>query len=173
MYYAIHVKTRFQYPRIFGRKYIKRFWRWFLSIEGGKEMIYRTTKCPSCGYILAHDTGLKEGIGHPVGKCPSCQKLYKTGMKYWKDMDGFERTSYMLKRLFQIFITLIYGSVINFLIALFVLRLLDFIFKLDLSHSPMIFTLMIIIIPIYVLYKLITHTIKLMRLSEKDININI
>ena len=59
---------------------------------------YRTTKCPYCGFILEDSTiYAKELIGPPLETCPSCKRQYKTGMKYWKDMDGGEKSWYILR----------------------------------------------------------------------------
>jgi len=61
-------------------------------------MLYRTTTCPYCGHVLEHRAvTAKELIGPPLAKCPSCGNTYATGMKHWADMNGYDKTSYVLR----------------------------------------------------------------------------
>jgi hypothetical protein len=61
-------------------------------------MIYRTTKCPYCAYILEHLVPYaKELIGPPLAKCPSCHHPINTGMKYWSEMSSAEKAWYILR----------------------------------------------------------------------------
>ena len=91
---------------------------------------YRTTKCPYCGYILeSMSISAKELIGKPLETCPSCQKQYRTGMKYWKDMNGGEKSWYIVRSILLFPYTLIlYAAMWTFI----PLGLISWIFDVDL-----------------------------------------
>lgn len=62
---------------------------------------YRTTKCPYCNYAFEYFSPyVKEDVGHPANVCPNCKKIFKTGMKYWFEMDSSEKYIYVLKHSF-------------------------------------------------------------------------
>ena len=89
-------------------------------------MRYRTTKCPYCGFkVEDRATHAKELIGPPLAMCPSCHHPIKTGMKYWPDMAGGEKTwsifrSILLFPYTILFYTLMFCIVPGLILAIFV-----------------------------------------------------
>ena len=91
---------------------------------------YRTTKCPYCGYILENmSIHAKELIGNPLETCPSCQRQYRTGMKYWKDMNGGEKSWYIVRSILLFPYTIIFYAAMWTFIPL---GLISWIFDVDL-----------------------------------------
>ncbi len=88
-------------------------------------MLYRTTKCPYCGYKLEDRVVYaKSLIGPPLSTCPACQKIFKTGMKYWASMSIMEKFWYIIRAIwlfpftvgmYTVFILLIPGITIGVL----------------------------------------------------------
>ena len=84
---------------------------------------YRTTKCPYCGYkIQDRVLTAKELIGHPIAACPSCKNVYRTGKKYWRDMNTKERVFYVLREVFTGFYTALAYSMIPVLVMALIFR---------------------------------------------------
>lgn len=125
---------------------------------------YRTTKCPYCGFVLQFmSRSGKRRIGPPTKTCPSCNKQYKTGMKYWKDMDGNEKFEYYFIEL----VRMVSAIVIMPLLALFLLSISSkiFDFSLDLFFKDYTNYLILAVILIAIL-----TTIVSVKEIKKEIN---
>ena len=69
-------------------------------------MLYQTTKCPACGYVLERNkpTGINawwEWIGNPIAVCPNCRGPYRTGKEYWRNMGTWKRFGIRIVMIFS------------------------------------------------------------------------
>lgn len=100
-------------------------------------VVYRTTRCPHCGYLIENMTiKPKEDIGPPTALCPGCGSPYRTGMQYWRDMSGSERVFYTAKSVALCFFAVV---VIAPILALLLLGLVDWVFGIETSFCALLF----------------------------------
>ncbi|HBR02113.1 MAG TPA: hypothetical protein DD738_05850 [Ruminiclostridium sp.] len=131
-------------------------------------MIHRHTKCPYCGFQLSYETGLKEEVGHPTAKCPACHKVYKTGRKYWSDMDKHERSAYAVKKIFQTIVNLIGGAILLTILIALILWGIDSVLGTKLIESSVLLIIISITSSVLVLYTLIKDIKNTINLKRDD-----
>lgn len=123
-------------------------------------MIYISTRCPSCGYLLSNDFILaKQTLGPPTLNCPSCENEYSTGMKFWADMNIPGKLFYIVKALIIIQISVIFWGVVFSLIPAV---LLNTFFKIDLMKTNVNYLLIyhgiiVAIVCFYLIKKIFYH----------------